>query len=110
MTCFAQTPPANKLRASSTSLLKQTDGFDRFSLVRFNGLLLLAWGLIPRWLQSGAEQRRIVEKIDRLMGMCDLLTQRYANDWRSRLPTARYAIESGKGKQTDLLNALMSQV
>jgi type I restriction enzyme S subunit len=42
-----------------------------------------------------AEQRRIVEKIDRLMGMCDRLEE---------------SIESGKGKQTDLLNALMSQV
>jgi restriction endonuclease S subunit len=42
-----------------------------------------------------AEQRRIVEKIDRLMGMCDRLEG---------------SIESGKGKQTDLLNALMSQV
>jgi type I restriction enzyme, S subunit len=42
-----------------------------------------------------AEQRLIVEKIDRLMGMCDRLEE---------------SIESGKGKQTDLLNALMSQV
>jgi type I restriction enzyme, S subunit len=42
-----------------------------------------------------AEQQRIVEKIDRLMGMCDRLEE---------------SIESGKGKQTDLLNALMSQV
>jgi type I restriction enzyme, S subunit len=42
-----------------------------------------------------AEQRRIVEKIDRLMGMCDRLEE---------------SIESGKGKQTALLNALMSQV
>jgi type I restriction enzyme, S subunit len=42
-----------------------------------------------------AEQQRIVEKIDRLMGMCDRLEG---------------SIESGKGKQTDLLNALMSQV
>jgi type I restriction enzyme, S subunit len=42
-----------------------------------------------------AEQRRIVEKIDRLMGMCDRLEE---------------SIESGKGKQTDLLNALMSRV
>jgi type I restriction enzyme, S subunit len=42
-----------------------------------------------------AEQRRIVEKIDRLMGMCDRLEG---------------SIESGKVKQTDLLNALMSQV
>jgi type I restriction enzyme, S subunit len=42
-----------------------------------------------------AEQGRIVEKIDRLMGMCDRLEE---------------SIESGKGKQTDLLNALMSQV
>ena len=42
-----------------------------------------------------AEQRRIVEKIDRLMGMCDRLEE---------------SISSGKGKQTDLLNALMSQV
>jgi type I restriction enzyme, S subunit len=42
-----------------------------------------------------AEQRRIVEKIDRLMGMCDRLEE---------------SIESGKGKQTDLLNALMSHV
>jgi type I restriction enzyme, S subunit len=42
-----------------------------------------------------AEQGRIVEKIDRLMGMCDRLEE---------------SIESGKGKQTTLLNALMSQV
>jgi type I restriction enzyme, S subunit len=42
-----------------------------------------------------AEQGRIVEKIDRLMGMCDRLEE---------------SIESGKGKQTDLLNALMSEV
>jgi type I restriction enzyme, S subunit len=42
-----------------------------------------------------AEQGRIVEKIDRLMGMCDRLEG---------------SIESAKGKQTDLLNALMSQV
>jgi type I restriction enzyme, S subunit len=42
-----------------------------------------------------AEQRLIVEKIDRLMGMCDRLEG---------------SIESAKGKQTDLLNALMSQV
>ena len=42
-----------------------------------------------------AEQRRIVEKIDRLMGMCDRLEE---------------SIESAKGKQTYLLNALMSQV
>jgi type I restriction enzyme, S subunit len=42
-----------------------------------------------------AEQGRIVEKIDRLMGICDRLEE---------------SIESGKGKQTDLLNALMSQV
>jgi type I restriction enzyme, S subunit len=49
--------------------------------------------LIP--LPPLAEQRRIVEKIDRLMGMCDRLEE---------------SIESGKCKQTDLLNALMSQV
>ena len=49
--------------------------------------------LIP--LPPLAEQGRIVEKIDRLMGMCDRLEE---------------SIESGKGKQTDLLNALMSQV
>jgi type I restriction enzyme, S subunit len=42
-----------------------------------------------------AEQRRIVAKIDRLMGMCDRLEE---------------SIEAAKGKQTDLLNALMSQV
>jgi type I restriction enzyme, S subunit len=42
-----------------------------------------------------AEQGRIVEKIDRLMGMCDRLEG---------------SIESAKGKQTDLLNALMAQV
>ena len=42
-----------------------------------------------------AEQGRIVEKIDRLMGMCDRLEE---------------SIESGKGKQTAILNALMSQV
>ena len=42
-----------------------------------------------------AEQGRIVKKIDRLMGMCDRLEE---------------SISSSKGKQTDLLNALMSQV
>ena len=42
-----------------------------------------------------AEQQRIVEKIDRLMGMCDRLEE---------------SILSSKGKQTDLLNALMSQI
>ena len=42
-----------------------------------------------------AEQGRIVEKIDRLMGICDRLEE---------------SIESAKGKQTALLNALMSQV
>jgi len=42
-----------------------------------------------------AEQGRIVEKIDRLMGMCDRLEE---------------SIASAKGKQTALLNALMSQV
>lgn len=42
-----------------------------------------------------AEQGRIVEKIDRLMGMCDRLEE---------------SIASGKDKQTALLNALMSQV
>jgi type I restriction enzyme, S subunit len=46
-------------------------------------------------LPSLAEQCRIVEKIDRLMGLCDRLEE---------------SIESGKCKQTDLLNALMSQV
>jgi type I restriction enzyme, S subunit len=50
---------------------------------------------LPIPLPPLAEQRRIVEKIDRLMGMCDRLEG---------------SIESGKGKQTDLLNALMSQV
>jgi type I restriction enzyme, S subunit len=49
--------------------------------------------MIP--LSPLAEQRQIVEKIDRLMGMCDRLEE---------------SISSGKGKQTDLLNALMSQV
>ncbi|WP_310423649.1 restriction endonuclease subunit S [Chamaesiphon sp. VAR_48_metabat_135_sub] len=42
-----------------------------------------------------AEQGRIVEKIDRLMGMCDRLEE---------------SISSGKSKQTDLLNALMPQL
>ncbi|AFY95139.1 restriction endonuclease subunit S [Chamaesiphon minutus] len=50
---------------------------------------------MPIMLPSIAEQRRIVEKIDRLMGMCDRLEE---------------SIKAGKGKQTDLLNALMSQV
>jgi type I restriction enzyme, S subunit len=50
---------------------------------------------LPIPLPPLAEQRRIVEKIDRLMGMCDRLEE---------------SIESGKDKQTDLLNALMSQV
>jgi type I restriction enzyme, S subunit len=49
--------------------------------------------LIP--LPPLAEQGRVVEKVDRLMGMCDRLEE---------------SISSGKGKQTDLLNALMSQV
>jgi type I restriction enzyme, S subunit len=50
---------------------------------------------LPIPLPPLAEQGRIVEKIDRLMGMCDRLEK---------------SISSGKGKQTDLLNALMSQV
>lgn len=50
---------------------------------------------IPYIFPPLAEQRRIVEKIDRLMGMCDRLEE---------------SIESGKGKQTDLLNALMAEV
>jgi type I restriction enzyme, S subunit len=50
---------------------------------------------LPIPLPPLAEQGRIVEKIDRLMGMCDRLEE---------------SIESAKGKQTDLLNALMAQV
>jgi type I restriction enzyme, S subunit len=50
---------------------------------------------MPIMLPPIAEQRRIVDKIDRLMGMCDRLEE---------------SIEAAKGKQTDLLNALMSQV
>jgi type I restriction enzyme, S subunit len=42
-----------------------------------------------------AEQHRIVAKVDRLMALCDRLEE---------------SIESAKCKQTDLLNALMSQV
>jgi type I restriction enzyme, S subunit len=42
-----------------------------------------------------AEQHRIVAEIDRLMALCDRLEE---------------SIESAKCKQTDLLNALMSQV
>jgi type I restriction enzyme, S subunit len=42
-----------------------------------------------------AEQHRIVSEIDRLMALCDRLEE---------------SIEAAKGKQTDLLNALMSQV
>ena len=45
--------------------------------------------------QFETEQRRIVKKIDQLMGMCDRLEE---------------SIEAAKGKQADLLNALMSQV
>ncbi len=50
---------------------------------------------LPIPLPPIAEQHRIVAKIDRLMGMCDRLEE---------------SIEAAKGKQTDLLNALMSQV
>jgi type I restriction enzyme, S subunit len=50
---------------------------------------------LPIPLPPLAEQRRIVEKIDRLMGLCDRLER---------------SIKSGKSKQTALLNALMSQV
>jgi type I restriction enzyme, S subunit len=64
-----------------------TAGQDNISVTKSRSIL------IP--LPPLAEQRRIVEKIDRLMGMCDRLEG---------------SIESGKGKQTDLLNALMSQV
>jgi type I restriction enzyme, S subunit len=49
--------------------------------------------LIP--LPPLAEQHRIVAEIDQLMGMCDRLEE---------------LIEAAKSKQTDLLNALMSQV
>jgi type I restriction enzyme, S subunit len=42
-----------------------------------------------------AEQQRIVAEINRLMALCDRLEE---------------SIEATKGKQTDLLNALMSQV
>ncbi len=42
-----------------------------------------------------AEQHRIVAEIDRLMALCDQLEE---------------SIEAAKSKQTDLLNALMSQV
>jgi type I restriction enzyme, S subunit len=42
-----------------------------------------------------AEQHRIVAEIDRLMALCDRLEE---------------SIEAAKSKQTDLLNALMSQV
>jgi type I restriction enzyme, S subunit len=58
----------------------------------FNGSKL-SLTMIP--LPPLAEQGRIVEKIDRLMGMCDRLEG---------------SIESSKVKQTELLNALMSQV
>lgn len=50
---------------------------------------------IPFPLPPLAEQQRIVEKIDRLMGMCDLLEK---------------AIASAEDKQTALLDALMSQI
>ncbi len=50
---------------------------------------------LPIPLPPLAEQGRIVEKIDRLMGMCDRLEE---------------SIASAKVKQTDLLNALMSQI
>ncbi len=49
--------------------------------------------LVP--LPPTAEQRRIVEKIDRLMEFCDRLEE---------------TIEATKIKQTDLLNAVMSRV
>jgi type I restriction enzyme, S subunit len=64
-----------------------TAGQDNISVTKSRSIL------IP--LPPLAEQGRIVEKIDRLMEMCDRLEE---------------SIESGKGKQTDLLNALMSQV
>jgi type I restriction enzyme, S subunit len=72
---------------SVLSEVKGTAGQDNLSLEQCRDLL------IP--IPSIEEQRRIVEKIDRLMGMCDRLEE---------------SILSGKGKQTDLLNALMSQV
>jgi type I restriction enzyme, S subunit len=64
-----------------------TAGQDNISVTKSRSIL------IP--LPPLAEQGRIVEKIDRLMGMCDRLEE---------------SISSGKGKQTDLLNALMSKV
>jgi type I restriction enzyme, S subunit len=50
---------------------------------------------LPILLPPLAEQHRIVAEIDRLMALCDRLEE---------------LIEAAKGKQTDLLNALMSQV
>jgi type I restriction enzyme, S subunit len=50
---------------------------------------------LPIPLPPLAEQRRIVKKIDRLMGMCDRLKE---------------SIESAKDKQIQLLNTLISQV
>ncbi len=63
--------------------------------VKMPKLNLESLGIFQIPLPPLAEQGRIVEKIDRLMGMCDRLEE---------------SIESGKGKQTALLNALMSQV
>jgi type I restriction enzyme, S subunit len=50
---------------------------------------------LPILLPPIAEQHRIVAEIDRLMALCDRLEE---------------SIEAAKSKQTDLLNALMSQV
>jgi type I restriction enzyme, S subunit len=50
---------------------------------------------LPIPLPPLAEQRRIVEKIDRLMGLCDQLEE---------------SIKSAKDKQIQLLNTLISQV
>ncbi len=63
--------------------------------VKMPKLNLESLGIFQIPLPPLAEQGQIVEKIDRLMGMCDRLEE---------------SIEAAKGKQTDLLNALMSQV
>ncbi|NJN75734.1 MAG: hypothetical protein HC796_05375 [Synechococcaceae cyanobacterium RL_1_2] len=53
------------------------------------------WSSIPIPLAPLAEQKRIVEKVDRLMKMCDQLES---------------SIEQRTDKQTQLLNAVMANI
>jgi type I restriction enzyme, S subunit len=63
--------------------------------VKMPKLNLESLGIFQIPIPPLAEQHRIVAEIDRLMALCDRLEE---------------SIEAAKGKQTDLLNALMSQV